>query len=433
MYISRIALDHFRSWNHLVFDCHPGINILYGANGLGKTNIVEAIEVMSTGTSHRTSSTVPLVSRGTNQATIRLNVHQSLANNRQEADENDTTTYELHLVTRGAKRARVNGGKSLYFRDIAGMIPSVLFTPRDFGLILGDPTERRTFLDQTASMLIQGYAQYIADFRHIAQQRTALLKTISDSTRSAYDATTLDELELWTGHFIESGLLVSDAREQTIRILSQYFSQTVSDLTSFKQQATLAYKPSFEELLHVQRNTKDEQGSSDKHIVFQQASVAISEHFQRLYAGEVARGCNLIGPQRDDMMCLLDGFAAKEFASNGEAWTLALALKIALYKALQEQSKQNPIMILDDVFAQLDEQRRQQIVAFAKEQEQVFITAASLQDIPQSTALQVGQLIDVASLQRTQSCDITTLTTSDSHRDLLQEVMMLRKKRADQS
>ena len=172
MHISRLALDHYRSWDHCVLDFEPGINILQGSNGLGKTNIVEAVEVLSTGSSHRTSSSLPLVEKGHPSATVRANVE----------DAGEQRTYEITIAARGANRARVDGGKSQYMRDIVGLVPSVSFTPEDQRLVSGDPATRRNFLNQAASLLLPRYAQSLQQFTHVAKQRAALLKQLSDGS-----------------------------------------------------------------------------------------------------------------------------------------------------------------------------------------------------------------------------------------------------------
>ena len=147
MHISRLALDHYRSWSQVVVDFVPGVNILVGKNGLGKTNLVEAVEVLSTGSSHRASSMLPLIERGQTTATIRANVVD---------DDGQSTTYEASIHARGANRARINSGTSLYLRDIIGRIPSVSFTPEDQRLVSGDPGARRTLLNQAGALLEPG-------------------------------------------------------------------------------------------------------------------------------------------------------------------------------------------------------------------------------------------------------------------------------------
>ncbi|MEF2736982.1 MAG: DNA replication and repair protein RecF [Bifidobacterium choerinum] len=375
MFISRLALDHFRSWDHCLLDFTPGVTILQGANGLGKTNIVEAIEFLSTGASHRTSSSAPLVERGFDMAAIRANVT--------DEDAARTTTYEVTIRVKGANRARVNGGPSLYLRDIVGDIPLVAFTPDDQRLVSADPAARRQFLNQTASLLVRGYADTLQRFTHVAKQRATLLKQLgaADDFDASRDAA-LSGLEIWTGQYIDLGLQLTRNRMAVVDRLRAPFHELVHELAGAGNDAELDYEPSFDEIL---------QGEDAPRL--------ISEHFQRLYAGEVARGRNLIGPQRDDMPIGLNGFPAREFASNGEMWTLGLALKMAVCRLLEERFGTQPIVILDDVFAQLDETRRAQILRFAAAQRQVFITVAAASDIPDDERLADSHVVDVAALR----------------------------------
>ena len=366
MYISRLALDHYRSWEHCVLDFKPGINILQGANGLGKTNIVEAIEVLSTGSSHRASSSLPLIEKGCTSATIRANVE----------DGETQHTYEATIVARGANRARIDGGKSQYMRDLIGRTPSVSFTPEDQRLVAGDPATRRNFINQAASLLLPHYAQTLQQFTHVAKQRTALLKQLGDGTN-------LDPQ--YGQQAVLSGQLTRD-RNNVISRLEEPFARIYASLAGDDERAALAYEPSFDEVM-----------------LFDDPAAEISRHFQRIYPGEVARGQNLIGPHRDDLTLLLNDMNAREFASNGEMWTMALALKMALYEAVSAHFESKPIVILDDVFAQLDEARRGQILDFAMRQDQVLITVAAASDIPRMDAGRFhadAHVIDVAALRR---------------------------------
>ena len=379
MHISRLALDHYRSWDHCVLDFEPGINILQGSNGLGKTNIVEAVEVLSTGSSHRTSSSLPLVEKGHPSATVRANVE----------DAGEQRTYEITIAARGANRARVDGGKSQYMRDIVGLVPSVSFTPEDQRLVSGDPATRRNFLNQAASLLLPRYAQSLQQFTHVAKQRAALLKQLSDG--SGIDPeygrqAVLSGLEVWTGQFIALGVQLTKDRNDVIGLLREPFTRIYASLAGEEEQADLVYEPSFDEVL-----------------LFDEPAAEISRHFQRIYPGEVARGQNLIGPQRDDLTLRLNDMPAREFASNGEMWTMALALKMALYEVVSAQRDVKPIVILDDVFAQLDESRRGQILDFARRQDQVLITVAAASDIPQGEAAS-----DVVTIRPTPTCSFPT-------------------------
>ena len=428
--ITRLALDHFRSWDHCVVDLDPGVTIIQGANGQGKTNLVEAIEVLSTGSSHRVSSSLPLVERGQDTATIRVNIADNgdeprssaehhanpeshsdymsaefhddngklnekqdsfsvdRSSTRSEQSSPAVTTIEVTIRARGTNRARIDGGRSLYLREILGRVPSMSFTPEDQWLISGDPAARRGFLDQAGAMLIPGYADVHQRCTKIAKQRAALLKHLAaapSGETTGINESSLNGLEIWTGQFIEAGIELTRMRMRILDALAGPFAAIYDELAGSAQHAAVAYVPSFEEVL----------ASPSPHQ-------SISQHFQRIYPGEVARGRNLIGPHRDDMAVTLDGIPAKEFASNGEMWTMALALKMALFGLITQTSGTTPIVILDDVFAQLDETRRRQILDFAVKQNQVLITAAAAGDIPDLSAYGTdARIIDVAALRRT--------------------------------
>ena len=390
-----------------MLDLTPGINILQGANGLGKTNIVEAIEVLSTGLSHRTSSSVPLVQRGEHAATIRANIESvtdpepaddGVNTSADAVDISDmkpvrqtqTTTLEATIAARGANRARINGGQSRYLREILGTLPTVSFTPEDQQLVAGDPAVRRSFINQVASLLIPGYANRLQSFTHVAKQRAALLKQLGQWQRA--------------GSPIDAALIIAELNKSFGPLYARLAGVAV-DLPSNAEiqdaaqdggeQAAVEYVPSFDEILGTQA-----------------PEPLISQHFQRFYPGEVSRGVNLIGPQRDDLLVTLNGMPAREFASNGEMWTLALALKMAQYRALCEYFDTRPVVILDDVFAQLDESRRTEILRFAAAQDQVLITAAAESDIPilpANESAESGEIpvnrIAVADLKRRDEAD----------------------------
>lgn len=436
MYVSKLALDHFRSWSSCVFDFSPKINILLGSNGLGKTNIVESLEVISTGTSHRVSSLMPLIEINHNCATIRANVkdfnNTFNSNTLDSSNDLDETTFELSINLKGANRARINGKKSLYMKDIVGLVPCVSFTPRDQNLIVSDPTVRRTFIDQAGALLIPNYLPILQEYNHIAKQRSALLKSLSNnySPNSMNNYNTVSDLEVWTAKFIETGIILTKLRKQIIELLNNVFSNIVKHLSNSSNFASIEYNPSFSEIDFSENNFEDDFEESNDNSI----RLAISEHFQRIYNGEVARGYNLIGPHRDDFTILLNDYNAKEFASNGESWTLALALKMALFKSLEKKNGKKPIVILDDVFAQLDEFRRKQILEFAKNQDQVFITVASLSDIPKDKSVLENSIIDVSKIAKDQNEDDSKSLENNidiNHKILLENIVNSRKNSVD--
>lgn len=436
MYVSKLALDHFRSWSNCVLDFSPKINILLGSNGLGKTNIVESLEVISTGTSHRVSSLMPLIEINHNCATIRANVkdfnNTFNSNTLDSSNDLDETTFELSINLKGANRARINGKKSLYMKDIVGLVPCVSFTPRDQNLIVSDPTVRRTFIDQAGALLIPNYLPILQEYNHIAKQRSALLKSLSNnySQNSMNNYNTVSDLEVWTAKFIETGIILTKLRKQIIELLNNVFSNIVKHLSNSSNFASIEYNPSFSEINFSENNFEDDFEENNDNSI----RLAISEHFQRIYNGEVARGYNLIGPHRDDFTILLNDYNAKEFASNGESWTLALALKMALFKSLEKKNEKKPIVILDDVFAQLDESRRKQILEFAKNQDQVFITVASLSDIPKDKSVLENSIIDVSKIAKKQNEDDSKSLENNidiSHKILLENIVNSRKNSVD--
>lgn len=439
MYVSKLALDHFRSWSSCVLDFSPKMNVLVGSNGLGKTNVVESLEVISTGTSHRVSSLTPLIEINHNCATIRANVKDfsntcniNTLDGSDNLDNLDETTFELSINLKGANRARINGKKSLYMKDIVGLVPCVSFTPRDQNLIVSDPTVRRTFIDQAGALLIPNYLPILQEYNHIAKQRSALLKSLSNnySPNSMNNYNTVSDLEVWTAKFIETGIILTKLRKQIIELLNNVFSNIVKHLSNSSNFASIEYNPSFSEIDFSENNFEDDFEESNDNSI----RLAISEHFQRIYNGEVARGYNLIGPHRDDFTILLNDYNAKEFASNGESWTLALALKMALFKSLEKKNGKKPIVILDDVFAQLDEFRRKQILEFAKNQDQVFITVASLSDIPKDKSVLENSIIDVSKIEKDQNEDDSKSLENNidiNHKILLENIVNSRKNSVD--
>lgn len=372
MYISRLALDHFRSWEQCLTDFAPGITIFYGNNGIGKTNIVEAIEFMSTGMSHRASSAKPLIQTGEPSAHIRANVVFSA-----DADTPSETAYAVTLSSRGGHRARINDGKSQYLRDVVGQIPSVTFAPEDQRLISADPSLRRSFLDSAAVQIFPQYFDALQRYNHIAKQRVALLKNVaqmrSQSAGQDMDMSqTFTALEIWTSQLVTAGIEITKSRAQLVEKLAEPFTRIYQHIAGEMNYAQLTYAPSYEEICRSEDNAYEE----------------IISHYQRIYEGEVAQTRNLIGPHRDDLVFNLNQMNAKEYASNGEMWSLSLALKMALYEVISSENVKNgenvrPLLILDDVFAQLDNSRRSQIIEFASSQEQVFITVAAKEDVPE--------------------------------------------------
>lgn len=404
MIVSRLVLDHFRSWNHCILDLDPGVTVLQGPNGSGKTNIVESIELLSTGMSHRTSTLSQLVERGQSRAVVRANILPGPRTNgstepfRPEimdsgmterkngcagSDSKRAVTIEASVMMRGANRGRIDGGPSRYLRDVTGRFSSVVFSPDDQRLVTGEPSARRLFLDQAGVLLSPGYLEAIQGFERIGRQRAALLHHIGEE--SSGSPADFDMLEIWTGQFIAAGMDLTRRRVGIVDTMAKVFSDIHGSLADGVHSAVMNYAPSFTEVTDSDRDS---------------AGPRISEHFRRLFPGEIARGRNLIGPHRDDLNFALDGMSARDFASNGETWTIALAARMALVDVIVRERGEDPVIILDDVFSQLDEERRQRIIDFVAGRGQVLITAAAERDVPRIGGvhvIDVGRLRDAMS------------------------------------
>lgn len=401
MRVTRLALDHYRSWDHCLVDFDGGVNVLAGHNGLGKTNIVEAVEFLATGASARASSHTPLIQRGQASATVRANVigarvpgvadggagAAGAAGGAGAAD--GATTYALTIPARGSVRARVGEGPGRYLRDVVGQVRCVAFSPLDQLLVVQEPARRRAFLDTAGAQLIPGYYAHAQQYARLARQRAALLKRIGeDRARGAATAEDLGNLETWTADFVTAGLALTRDRAAVASALADAFTRAYASLSGGGE-ARIGYAPGFAEMRAdpavapvAAPADAHEAGLAEAARETGDVRAALGVHFQRLFEGEVAQGRNLIGPHKDDLVVLLDGVPAREYASNGESWSLAVALKMALFEALGASGPSPPILILDDVFAQLDAARRAQIMDAVAGRGQTLITVAALGDVP---------------------------------------------------
>jgi DNA replication and repair protein RecF len=350
MFIERLALTDFRSYTEVDVTLQPGVVSFVGANGQGKTNLIEAMGYLATLSSHRVATDAPLVRRGADRAYVRGSIN---ANGR-------STTLEVEITPGKANRARINGSPTPRPRDIIGILKTVLFAPEDLALVKGDPTDRRYFLDQLLLLRTPRLAGVMSDFERTLKQRNALLRSASSLKR--FDSSTLD---VWDDHLATHGALIVAARIELINALQPRVAQAYVDLAG-DGVTKLEYKPSGIDYLEASP---------------QAIEVAIKAVLQNLRSQEIDRGVTLIGPQRDDLHLILDEGPAKGYASHGESWSYALALRLASYELLRSEGDE-PVLILDDVFAELDSSRRSHLSDVIANAEQVLITAAVEGDVP---------------------------------------------------
>ena len=344
MHISHLSLTNFRSYAELSLPLEPGITIFVGRNGEGKTNIVEAILYLSFLSSHRVASDQPLVQLGNSSAYIRATT--------QLPDRE--VLVELEVNAEKANRARINQNPVRSQKELFGIVQAIYFSPEDLDLVRGDPSERRKFIDQLIMLRSPRMAGVISDYERAVRQRNTLLKSRAGN----------ESLASWDEQVANFGGEVIAARISTLQTFEPIFQEVYKDISS-KKPASIAYKSSIEEPSTIPSEN----------------TIKILGRMRITRAAEIERGLTLSGPHRDDLLLHLGDHLVKGYASHGESWSIALALKLATYKMLQQDGL-SPILILDDVFSELDEDRRIQLIDLAKKAEQTLITVAVESDLP---------------------------------------------------
>ena len=345
MHVTRLALTNFRSYKNLELTFQPGVNTFIGDNGSGKTNIVEALIYLGFLSSHRVSTNAPLIHQTQEQAIIRSEI---------TSDER-TLAVDLEINANKANRARINKNPTKSQREILGALQIVYFTPEDLDLVRGEPTHRRDFIDRLLITRTPRLSGVLSDYDRVLRQRNTLLKT-----RAPENA-----LTPWTEQLIKLGAELTAERINLAEKLNPLVAENYANLNEVKA-ASIAYKsPTIGLSKDFDSNVK----------VLTDKQVEVSRN-------ELERGVSLIGPHRDDLHLQLGEFPAKGYASHGESWSMAISLRISSFNLLKEEGS-HPILILDDIFAELDTTRRTQLVAVTKLAEQTFITAAVESDLPQ--------------------------------------------------
>ena len=366
MYVSRLGLVDFRSYADVVVPLTAGITTFVGRNGQGKTNLVEALGYASSLGSHRVEHDAPLVRAGADRALVRVEV--------QRADR--AQLLEVEIVPGRANRARLNRSPASRARDILGVLRTVLFAPEDLALVKGDPSERRRYLDELLVARQPRYAGVRSDYERILKQRNALLK----SAGAGRSATSIEStLVVWDDQLTSVGAELISARAELVESLQPPTAAAYAGLAPDSGDLALS----------ITSSLGDGAWSTDRdevRAIFESALMTRRRE-------ELARGLTVVGPHRDDLLISLGQHPAKGYASHGESWSCALSLRLASYDLLRAQDDGgDPVLILDDVFAELDAGRRQRLASMVKDAEQVLITAAVPDDVPEAL---VGQQREV--------------------------------------
>uniref|UniRef100_A0AAU2JTL6 DNA replication and repair protein RecF n=1 Tax=Streptomyces sp. NBC_00049 TaxID=2903617 RepID=A0AAU2JTL6_9ACTN len=360
MHVSHLSLADFRSYARAEVPLDPGVTAFVGPNGQGKTNLVEAIGYLATLGSHRVASDAPLVRMGAERAIIRAAVTQG---ERQQL-------VELELNPGRANRARINRSSQVRPRDVLGIVRTVLFAPEDLALVKGDPGERRRFLDELVTARSPRMAAVRSDYERVLKQRNTLLKSAAMARRHGGRSMDLSTLDVWDQHLARAGAELLAQRLDLIETLLPLADKAYEQLAPGGGPLGLAYKSSAGEPV-------DSGAARTREAIYEVLLAALADVRKQ----EIERGVTLVGPHRDDVLLRLGELPAKGYASHGESWSYALALRLASYELLRSEGSE-PVLILDDVFAELDARRRERLAELVAGGEQVLVTAAVDDDVP---------------------------------------------------
>ncbi|MBQ0981764.1 DNA replication/repair protein RecF [Micromonospora sp. M61] len=370
MYVQRLELVDFRSYERVAVDLQPGANVLTGANGVGKTNLVEALGYVATLDSHRVATDAPLVRMGAASAVIRCAV----------VHDGRELLVELEIVPGKANRARLGRSPARRARDVLGALRLVLFAPEDLELVRGDPSERRRYLDDLLVNRQPRYAGVRADYERVVKQRNALLRTAYLARKTGGSrGGDLGTLAVWDTHLAQHGAELLAGRLELVAALTPHVAKAYDAVAAGRGAASIAYRPSIE----LAEPTTDRAALAE----------ALTAALAASRSAEIERGTTLVGPHRDELALTLGPLPAKGYASHGESWSFALALRLAGYDLLRADGIE-PVLVLDDVFAELDTGRRERLAELVGGASQLLVTCAVDDDVPaalRGTRYQVGE------------------------------------------
>ena len=372
MFVKHLSLNNFRNYSTAEVELAPGVNLLVGPNGQGKTNIVEAIGYLSTLRSHRVAGYLPLIKNEDPEipgATIRALV----------SHESRDALIELELNRDAQNRARINKSPVNRVRDILGYVNTVIFAPEDLDIVKKDPSNRRDFIDTLLVQVTPRFAGVFSDFERVLKQRNTLLRT---ARQTGAKGTSLSTLDAWDESLIKFGSEIVAARVALVERLRPLVLEAYQSIAIANNEPKILVKSSLLGSL-----IPDGEEADDLEYIetanFDEVANLYRAKLERVRSKELERGITLVGPHRDDLVLLLSNLPAKGYASHGESWSYALALRLASIQLLKTETRSgDPILILDDVFAELDAGRRSRLAELVRNNEQVLITAAVAEDVP---------------------------------------------------
>jgi DNA replication and repair protein RecF len=371
MFAKRVKLTNFRNYETADIEFSSGVNLIYGANGQGKTNLVEALNFFAGLDSHRVAGYSPLIKQGKSTAIISLEL----------SHEARDLLLEYEINTDSSNRARLNKSEVTKPKDILGYLNSVIFAPEDLDIVKRDPSNRRAFLDQLIVQFNPRMHGVYADYDRVLKQRNTLLKS-ARATGTKGDS--LSTLDAWDQALVKNGTEIIAARVAITEKLSPSLVANYQNIAKSNNEPSMFIRSSVVESSKLDQDdleTQDSLETTNK----EEISDLFQQKLSLVRPKELERGITLVGPHRDDLQLNLGSLPAKGYASHGESWSYALSLKLASLEILKSESKLgDPILILDDVFAELDKDRREKLSDLVQQNEQVLITAAVIEDVPQN-------------------------------------------------
>ena len=375
MFVTHLSLADFRSYGGVEVPLEAGVTVFTGANGQGKTNLVEAVEFLATLGSHRVASEAPLVRAGAERAIARARVQAGLEDTR-------SLLLEIEIIPGRANKASLNRGPLRRPRDLLGALRVVLFSPEDLAIVKGDPGERRRFIDELVTARWPRLAGVRADYDQVLRQRSSLLKTLSGRHGRVAGEDVATTLDIWDAQLAALGAELVAARLATLAELAPLLASAYADIAPTNNLAAAAYKSSALQAPLEPSPLLEALETQPLHtLTVAELAAQLEGRMKDRRAEEIARGVCLVGPHRDDITLTLGDLPTKGYASHGEAWSMALALRLAGFALLRADGVE-PVLILDDVFAELDETRRARLAELIAGAEQVLITAAVAADVP---------------------------------------------------
>ena len=379
MFVKHLSLANFRNYETAEVSFEPGVNLLVGPNGQGKTNLVEAIRYLSTLSSHRVAGYLPLIRNA--QPPIAQAIIRALAHH----DGRDAL-LELELNRDSQNRARINKANATRVRDILGYVNTVTFAPEDLDIIKKDPSNRRAFIDELLVQVSPRFAGVFTDYERVLRQRNTLLRT---ARQTGAKGTSLSTLDAWDESLIKFGSEIVAARVALVERIRPLLTEAYQAIAIANNEPRVLVKSSL-----LGASVSEDDDAEDLEYIESADAAEVAEQYraklQAVRGKELERGITMVGPHRDDLVLLLSTLPAKGYASHGESWSFALALRLASINLLRGETRSgDPVWMLDDVFAELDAGRRARLAELVAGNEQVLITAAVGEDVPEQLKARV--------------------------------------------